>query len=211
MTTNAYEAEIHPKSRHIECGNCRQSLPLRMTECGERAAVWLCAECSVPFVALCIEDRLPGNANSVRLDARYFDTTGLPSISPVIHRHVLALANRKTSSVAQEKRRSTRKAQSLVVPAVCLGPGFVPEGMSFRLIVANLSCEGIGLIHNACIGSEYIALELGTGIEEPIQVIVQIVRQRRLDPPFYEIGGIFYVRMGSEATAPSSTHVPQAE
>ena len=157
----------------------------------------LCAECSVPFVALCVEDRLSQSAKSVKLDSRYFDTSGLPSISPALRRQVLALAHRAAEAIDEEKRRSTRVSQSLVVPAVKLGPGFVPEGMSFQLMVANLSREGIGLVHNSPIETEYLALELASGKQEPIQVIVRLVRQCELDPPFYEIGGEFYVRLGS--------------
>lgn len=199
MNVDTLGAETTEKVPRIECGSCQQFLPLRMTNGGERAAVWLCAECSIPFVALCVEDRLPENANSVRLDERYFDTTGLPNISPELRRQVVSLAHRSADAIGNEKRRSTRVARTLVVPAVRLGPGFVPTGMSFQLMVANLSCEGIGLVHSSAIDAEYIALELGSGNGEPIQVIVRIVRQKELESPFYEIGGEFYVRLGNDS------------
>ena len=201
MSAELIDNETMHLMPHIECGNCQRDLPLRLTATGERAAVWLCSECSVPFVALCVEAQLPEGASTVRLDDRYFDTTDLPEIGTSIRRQVASLAQRAAKHAVHEKRRSNRIAQSLVVPAVRLGSGFVPEGMSFQLMVANLSAEGIGLVHNSPIDAKYIALELDLDGKESIQVIVRLVRQRLLEPPFHEIGGEFYVRLGSQMTA----------
>ena len=90
----------------VECGHCRGSLPLRITQRGERGAVWLCAECSVPFVSLCIKDRLPNDGRAVKLDSRYFDTVGLPPISPRIRKEVARLAARAEAAIASNQRRS---------------------------------------------------------------------------------------------------------
>ncbi len=199
MSTILLEPETTQHSPQIECGHCFEKLPLRLSQQGEKAAVWLCAECSVPFVALCIKDRLPENAVNVRLDERYFDTRGLPPISTKIRREVAKLAERAAASIACNQRRSERTPESLVVPAVKLNSGLNPVGQSFQLMVANVSREGIGIVHNAPIEAEYIALKLALDDNEPIQVVVRIVRERELQTPLREFGGEFFVRLGSIA------------
>lgn len=85
----------------------------------------------------------------------------------------------------------------MVVPAVLLSDALVPEGEPFPLMVSNLSKEGVGMIHDDRIDTEYLAIELSPTSQSPIQVILQVVRQRELTPPYFEIGGEFVVRLGS--------------
>ena len=151
----------------------------------------------MPFVALCLQERLVGESNTVRLDERYFDISNAPEISPAFRQQVTQLAHREAEPIAEDKRRSQRVSQSLVVPAVCLNNDCCPEGEPFQLMVANLSREGIGLVHDGSIDAKYVAIELGTGNDEPIQVIVRLVRQCEIVPPYREIGGEFYVRLGN--------------
>ena len=184
-------------SVEVKCGNCKNNLPLRLSSQGETAAVWLCAECSMPFMALCLQERLTVESNTVRLHERYFDISNAPEISPALRRHVAQLASREAEPIAEDKRRSQRISQSLVVPAVCLNNDYCPDGEPFQLMVANLSREGIGLVHDGSIDAKYVAIELGTGNDEPIQVIVRLIRQCALVPPYREIGGEFYVRLGN--------------
>ena len=87
--------------------------------------------------------------------------------------------------------------QSLVVPAVRLDASLNPYGRSFQVMVANVSREGVGIVHNDTIDSEYIAMNLPLDNEEPIQVVARIVRERELKKPLREYGGEFYVRLGS--------------
>ena len=183
----------------VECGHCREHLPLRMSQQGERGAVWLCAECSVPFVSLCIKDRLSYDGRSVKLDERYFDTEGLPPISPKLRKEVARLAERAEAAMSENLRRSERKNQSLVVPAVKLDASLNPFGRSFQVMVANVSREGACIVHNAPIESEYVALKLPVDDEEPVQVMARLVRQRELKKPLREFGAEFYVRLGSVA------------
>ncbi len=197
--TTTLEPEIALRSIEIKCGQCLGKLPLRLSQQGERGAVWLCAECSVPFVSLCVKDRLPNDAAAIRLDERYFDTEGLPPISPKVRREVVKLAERAAAEIADEHRRSERISQSLVVAAVKLNAGLNPEGPSFQVMVANVSQEGIGLVHNDVIDAEYIALKLPLGGGEPIQVVVRLLRKRELQTPLREYGGEFFVRLGSIA------------
>ena len=207
MTLQAIDSEIELKALDIKCGQCLGKLPLRLSQRGERGVVWLCAECSVPFVALCIKDRLPDAAATIRLDDRYFDTGGLPAISPKVRREVAMLAERAANAIANNHRRSERISQSLVVPAVKLNAGLNPEGSSFQVMVANVSREGIGLVHNGSIDTEYLAIKLTLDENEPIQVVVRLVRERNLQLPLREFGGEFFVRLGSIAKTVS----PNAE
>ena len=199
MTTNLLEPRVTHRSPEIVCGHCLGKLPLRLSQQGERGAVWLCSECSVPFVSLCIRDRLPESAATIRLDERYFDTEGLPPISPRLRREVAKLAKRTAAAIANNHRRSERMSRSLVVPAIKLTAGLNPVGGSFQLMVANVSREGIGLVHNDAIDAEFLALKLSLNDEEPVQVVVRIVRERELQSPLREFGGELYVRLGSLA------------
>ena len=205
MTANTLDPEIELRALEIKCGQCLGKLPLRMSQRGERGVVWLCAECSVPFVSLCVTDRLQGDAERIRLDERYFDTEGLPAISPKVRREVAKLAERAAAAIENNHRRSERISQSLVVPAIKLNEGLNPEGYSFQVMVANVSREGIGLVHNESIDSEFIALKLTLDDQEPIQVVVRLVRERELQPPLREIGGEFFVRLGSIANESKPT------
>jgi hypothetical protein len=194
---STYLAAQPATAPEIECGHCNEKLPLRMSQQGEQSAVWLCAECSVPFVSVCIKDRLESNARNIKLDNRYFDTEGLPPISPKLRREVIKMAEREADALSGEHRRSQRVSQSLVVPAVKLNANFNPTGRSFQIMVANVSREGIGLVHPGPIDAEYIALKLTLDEEEPIQVVTRLVRQRELQGDILEFGGEFYVRLGS--------------
>ncbi|MGI9430065.1 MAG: PilZ domain-containing protein [Bythopirellula sp.] len=199
MPIRALDRQIAEPSPEIQCGHCTGKLPLRMSQQGERGVVWLCAECSVPFVSLCIKDRLPDDGRTVKLDDRYFDTDGLPPISAKLRREVMKLAERAAAVIADNQRRSERVTHSLVVPAVKLDAGLNPVGQTFQVMVANVSREGVGLVHNELIDSEFIAMRLPLDDEEPIQVVARLVRERELKKPLREFGGEFFVRLGSVA------------
>ncbi len=188
-----------PSLTQIECGSCQQKLPLRLTTHDEPAAVWLCAKCNVPFVACCVKSALIKDAQSIRLDERYFDVSGKGSIAEEDRQRAIRLASRPVNSSQMDKRRSERVNQSLVVPACKIGPGFVPVDEPFLVMIANLSGEGVGLVHDERIETEYLAIELSPTSQSPIQVIVRLVRQRELTSPYFELGGELLVRLGSLA------------
>ena len=188
-----------PSLPQIECGSCQQQLPLRLTTHNEPAAVWLCAQCNVPFVACCVKEALLKNAKLIRLDERFFDVSGQPPISLDERQQAIRIASRPVGSAQLDQRRSERVIQSLVVPAIKLGEGFVPVEEPFQLMIANLSGEGVGLVHDGPIDTDHILIELAPNSQSPIQVIVRLVRQRELTPPYYELGGEFMVRLGSIA------------
>ena len=105
----------------------------------------------------------------------------------------------QVSEEVQNKRRSVRVGQSLVVPAIKLQKGFVPDGEPFPIMVSNLSKEGVGMIHDQPLDSDYLAIEFSPTSASPIQVIVRIVREREIISPYFELGGEFWVRLGSNA------------
>lgn len=57
----------------------------------------------------------------------------------------------------------------------------------------------MGLVHDEIVDTDYLAIELSPRSRSPIQVIIRIVRQRELTPPYYELSGEFLVRLGSIA------------
>jgi hypothetical protein len=126
----------------------------------------------------------------------------VPDISLAQRQEVAKLAERHADDQQLLRRRTRRVAQSLVVSAVRLGQGFVPQGDAFKIMVCNLSREGIGLVHDESFDVKHIALELSPQSAEPIQVIVRLIRQQLLDDfsPYVEIGGEFHIRLGSVAT-----------
>lgn len=199
MSTTQVHKSAPATVPQIQCGGCQQKLPLRLTQNEERAGVWVCAGCNVSFVACCVREALLQNAHLIRLDERFFDITGKPSVSLNERKRAIRLASRPVNAALLEKRRSERVSQSLVVPGVRLCESFVPVGDAFPIMVANLSREGVGLVHDERIETEYLALEFSPTSQSPIQVIVRVVRQREITPPYFELGGEFLARLGSIA------------
>jgi len=194
----AADTPLAPVYAQIKCGTCQRTLPLRLTNPGENAALWLCARCQVPFVAYAEEAALVHSAHLIQWDPRCFDVTGISDIRLELRQHVARLASRKPRSDPLGRRRSQRKRHSIVVPALKLGSGFAPVGDAFKIMVADLSREGIGLVHNERIDAEFIGLELAVDHFAPIQVIVRLVRQDALPgSPYLKIGGEFHLRLGS--------------
>lgn len=184
-------------SQRIVCGNCQKQLPIRMSNGSEAAAIWVCAKCKLPYVACCVEEQMKSDADLVRLDERYFDVSCQPPISLSRRREVASIVNRVPTHVMTEKRRSNRIAQSIAVPAIELGQAFVPRREPYQIMVANLSKEGIGLVHDSPIESKFLAVQLNPTASHPVQVIVRIAHQRQLDPIYHIIGGEFLHRLGT--------------
>ena len=186
---------VYPR---VECRTCQRTLPLRSTKPGEHAALWVCTLCKAPTVAFGIDEELIRYSQEVKFDDSYFDLSGAPSISREQIHEAARIAHRFVTPEQLQMRRSKRIVQSLQVPLVVLGPGFTPLGRAFRTLVANLSKEGIGLVHDEWIDAQYVAAQLSPPNARPIQVIIQIRRQEPLEGSKYvEIGGEFYLRLGS--------------
>lgn len=198
MTAPAAGNILTPKTRFVQCPQCEQKLPLRTTGPEqETSAVWRCAACREQAVGFCEQALLVRNPQSVLLDERYFDVSDQPEITAEQRRDMCSLTNRPATARQMAQRRSARVHQSLVAPAVLLTQNLMPKGVPFRALVANLSREGVGLVNPRRIEADYLAMLLGAHEGFPIQVIVHIVRHVQLVEPFYEIGGEFFLRLGS--------------
>ena len=86
-----------------------------------------------------------------------------------------------------------------MAPAVILDSRFHPAIEPFDVIVTDVSQEGIGIMHPDLIDGDRIALEFNHGRPNAIQVVVKLVHDQPVDQDFYEIGGQFFVRLGSVA------------
>ncbi len=199
MTSQAVCKLPTPKSPYIQCPQCEQMLPLRITGRSEQvAATWKCATCNVPVVGFCEKALLQRNSHTVLFDDRYFDVSDVPEIDLEQRQAVAQMAQRKATDDQAGRRQSQRVALSLVAPAVCLTPDLMPFEAPFQVMVANLSREGIGLVNRGRIKSDFIAMLLTPQPEKTIQSIVRIVRHLRLEDPYYEVGGEFHLRLGGE-------------
>jgi len=196
MSLQHLENSATTQSPLIQCGQCERQLPLRLSNSNEEAAVWMCADCNVPVVGRCDKQIFLRRTRSVYLGQRYFDISSLPPITQQQREKAISLVNRKPGQVSVDSRRSERSFRSLVVPSVELTENFNPTGPAFQAIVANLSREGIGIIHQSEIKSSYLAMLLSPTEKPNFQVIVKIIRQAALGNSFFEIGGEFHVRMG---------------
>ncbi len=197
MSLQHLENSSSAQSPLIQCGQCEEQLPLRLSSGMDNdAAVWMCADCNVPVIGRCDKQMFLRRARSVYLDQRYFDISKLPTITPQQREKALSLVNRKPGSREPESRRSERSFRSLVVPSVELTEDFNPTGSAFQALVANLSREGVGMIVQSEIQSSYLAMLLSPAEKPNFQVIVKIIRQVSLGNSFFEIGGEFQVRMG---------------
>ncbi len=202
MTAQAVCNLPTPKSPYIQCRQCEQMLPLRITDSSEQmAAAWKCATCKVPIIGFCEKALLQRNSHNVLLDDRYFDVSDVPEIDLEQRRTVAQMVQRKPTAYQIEQRRSQRVAQSLVAPAIYLTPELMPFEAPFRVMVANLSREGIGLVNRGRIKSDFIAMLLTLQPEKTIQVIVRIKGHLQLEEPYYEVGGEFYLRLGGTSGA----------
>jgi len=181
----------------IQCGSCLQKLPLRLTNGDEYAAAWLCVKCQVPFVACGVAEALLENAELVRLSEQAFDISGQAPISLSERQRAVQLASRPINKTHLDQRRSERISKSLAVPAVQLDSNFTPMGNAFQIMVANLSPEGVGMVHDQPIEAEHLCLEFSPTSQSPIQILVRLVRQRELTPPYNELGGLFLTRLGN--------------
>lgn len=201
MTAPVAEDIVTPKARFVQCPRCEQNLPLRSTGPElELPAVWRCSSCGNLVEGFCGQALLVRNPHLVLLHDRYFDVSGLPEIDSAERRRACELTTPIGPARQAERRRSSRSAQSFVAPAIALTPNLTPQGSPFRLTVANLSREGIGLVHPGRIDADFIAMLLGSQGSGHIQVIVRIVRHLQLEEPYFEIGGELFLRLGSIST-----------
>jgi hypothetical protein len=181
----------------IECVNCVKSLPLRLSRDLEQSSVWICAGCGVSFVGLAHPELLERQGRLVRLHDQYFDDSDVPEIPMHIRRHVASLATRSLLPAHLEKRRSERVYNSMVIQAVEMDQDFVLHGKPMKVILTDISREGVGLAIPQQLSRNLLAIKFPVTSGSAIQAIVRVSRQRELSPPFYEIGTEFVTRLGN--------------
>lgn len=181
----------------IECVNCVKSLPLRLSRELDHSSVWICAGCGVSFVGLADPDLLERQGRLVRLHDQYFDDTEIPDIPMHIRRHIASLATRSTLPAHLEKRRSERVYNSMVIQAVEMDSDFVLQGKSMKIILTDISREGVGLAIPQTLQHNLLCIKFPITLGSSIQAIVRMTRQRELSPPFLEIGCEYVTRLGN--------------
>jgi ribosomal protein L37AE/L43A len=181
----------------IECVNCVKSLPLRLSRELDQSSVWICAGCGVSFVGLADPELIERQGRLVRLHDQYFDDSDIPDIPMHIRRHIASLATRSSLPAHLEKRRSERVYNSMVIQAVELDNDFLLQGKAMKIILTDISREGVGLAIPQPLQHELLAIKFPITSGSSIQAIVRATRQRELSPPFLEIGCEYVTRLGN--------------
>lgn len=181
----------------IECVNCVKTLPLRISRDLEQSSVWICAGCGVSFVGLADPELLERQGRLVRLHDQYFDDSMLPDIPVHIRRHIASLATRSALPAHLEKRRSERVYNAIVIQAVEMDRNFVLQNKVMKVILTDISRDGVGLAIPQTLSHNLLALKFPAASGSAIQAIVRVARQRDLSPPFIEFGCEFVTRLGN--------------
>jgi ribosomal protein L37AE/L43A len=181
----------------IECVNCVKSLPLRLSRELDQSSVWICAGCGVSFVGLADPEQIDRQGRLVRLHDQYFDDSEVPDIPMHIRRHIASLATRSSLPAHLEKRRSERVYNSMVIQAVEMDRDFVLQGKAMKIILTDISRDGVGLAISQPLQHDLLAIKFPITSGSSIQAIVRATRQRELSPPFLEIGCEYVTRLGN--------------
>lgn len=181
----------------IECVNCVKSLPLKISRELERASVWICAGCGASFVGVAHAELMERQGRLVRLHDQYFDDSESPDIPLHIRRHIASQSTRSPLPAHLEKRRSERIYNSMVIQAVELDDQFVLQGKAMKVILTDISREGVGLAIPRPTDQKYLAIKFPITLGSSIQAIVRTCRRRELSPPFVEYGCEFVTRLGN--------------
>ena len=183
--------------RLIECVNCIKTLPLSVARELENASVWICAGCGVSFVGLAQRELLERQGRLVRLHDQYFDDSECPDIPMHIRRHIASLATRSLLPAHLEKRRSERVYNSMIVQAVELDDNFVLRGTAKKVMLTDISREGVGIAFPEELVHRNLAIKFPVTSGSAIQAVVRVSRSRELSPPFLEYGCEFITRLGN--------------
>jgi hypothetical protein len=196
MDTVIDNTDVH-SLRRIQCVNCVKMLPVSVSQDLEQASVWICAGCGVSFVGLADRQQLERQGRLVRLHDQYFDDSACPEIPLTIRRHIASLATRSSLPAHLEKRRSERVYNSMIIQAVELDDNFVLQGGARKVILTDISREGVGIAVAQGLAFRHLAIKFTITTGSAIQAIVHVVRQRELSPPFVEYGCEFITRLGN--------------
>jgi hypothetical protein len=196
MDTVIDNTDVH-SLRRVQCVNCIKSLPLMISQDLDQAAVWICAGCGVSFVGLPDTELLERQGRLVRLHDQHFDDSECADIPLTIRRHIASLATRSALPAHLEKRRSERVYSSMIIQAVEMDDNFILQGSAKKVILTDISREGVGLAISQELDSRNLAIKFPITTGSSIQAIVRVARQRELSPPFIEYGCEFITRLGN--------------
>lgn len=89
-----------------------------------------------------------------------------------------------------ERRAQPRYAISLPVDVQPLNADHHPCGPARRVVTRDISEQGIGLLSDRPIETQYLRIEIPTPSGEPVEALVEVLRCRR-HAFLYDIGGRF--------------------
>lgn len=100
-----------------------------------------------------------------------------------------------------ERRVRERHRVPLPVIAVPVTEDCEPLEGAFRTFTRDVSTGGVGLLHTRPVTATHLALEIGLrdGSGAALQVLVRVLRCRRINDHLFDIGGEFVTRLGGEA------------
>jgi hypothetical protein len=99
-----------------------------------------------------------------------------------------------------ERRLRERHRVPLPVIAVPISDDGEPVGDAFRTFTRDVSTGGVGLLHTRPITSSHLALEIGArdGSGATLQVLVRVLRCRRINDHLYDVGCEFVTRLSGQ-------------
>lgn len=182
----------------ITCEKCSRELPLLSSNQVEKSSLWVCVSCGASHLGCADGDLLSEQSSLVRIHEEQFETGDSAGIPAHIRVHLASIANRAVPQDAMNRRRSARVVNPLMVSAIELDNNFVVMRDALRIIMTDVSREGIGLALTEGTEAPYLALQFPPREGQAIQVVARVVRQQALIPPYVAVGCEFMFRFGNE-------------
>jgi predicted RNA-binding Zn-ribbon protein involved in translation (DUF1610 family) len=174
------------------CPACGHSLPLRLPAVGRQGADWICTGCGARFEAVLDRNAPPDLLRNVRPASVRIDRDRLVHPPQALASFVAELV--KENGNLSERRAFPRRVLVAPVAVVPVDEDYLPVDDAFMAITRDVSSGGVSLVHSRAVDSKLLVVELPKSGGEVIQVAVRVLRCRPLGR-FYEIGGVFVVRL----------------
>jgi hypothetical protein len=178
------------------CSKCDRPWPLRLSQEGEEAAAWVCANCDAAAIGVFDTNTSSDLHANVRLREAYFDQCFDVPTPDGMKAFADKFAEEWEPYRGNERRRSERVPTATEVGVVPLNAIYSPSGESFSALVSNFSQQGLALINTRTIDAAFIAIAMPSSGPRSMQVIAEVVRCNSRGR-FYEIGCELKVRLGS--------------
>jgi len=189
-------AESAERPRRIGCPGCNQPLPLRLSQEGERAALWECDACQTRVAGMFVPELATHLAHRVRLGQVHFDAHHSPPIPPVFGELVSRWIRRHdTRGNGPERRRDDRYAVHLEAVVVGLNDQWVPQGRPARALVVDLSRGGLGMVVRSPIKTPLVAVQI-EGRTGALQLLGSITWSDHVGSGMHHVGARFVHRLG---------------